>query len=354
MVLPDKESTFGKVLACFIVILCVASWLAMGELLQEFPLAERQPALFSCGTQASYILMLPVGLAMRCASGDENAASVIGKFLLMGPLAVIWWISIWSWYASVTGMSMAANTVIYQSACIFVYAFSICLLGETLQLNKILGVLLAVVGVFMIVSQKEEAEGLEERSICYFYCIISTLFYALFEVLYDRFYVGQHVPHKEDVDDEEEVSHPKVGMCEIILALGLRGLVVFLITPGALGFLNWTGQEVLKYPSEKETWQLVYISLMDWVFNIGFLLGIVVFSPLWITVGLVLVIPAGLITDFLLRDLEVTNIAILGTLAVLAAFLLLNIPATNSDDDFSEEEEESDKEHELADERDSI
>eukprot|EP00746_Dinoflagellata_sp_MGD_P019957 gnl/MRDRNA2_/MRDRNA2_146399_c0_seq1.p1 gnl/MRDRNA2_/MRDRNA2_146399_c0~~gnl/MRDRNA2_/MRDRNA2_146399_c0_seq1.p1 ORF type:complete len:298 (+),score=59.64 gnl/MRDRNA2_/MRDRNA2_146399_c0_seq1:106-894(+) len=261
---------------------------------------------------------------------------------------------------------MAANTVICQSQCIFVYGLSICLLGERLERNKVLGVILAIGGVALIVSQKEKEKGVHENAICYFWCLVNNCLYAFFVVLYDRFYVGK-APQQGNVETngegsfvsdenalfEHESVTPKNGikfsLGDVVLALGLRGLVVFLITGPVLGFLNWTGLEKLQAPEESETWTFFTITLMDWMFNAGFLLGIVVLSGLWVTVGLVLVVPAGLITDVVLHDLRVTNLAILGAFFVIAAFFLVNIPSKEPEDD-GEDEAEDDEEDDYIEE----
>mmetsp|Transcript_97820 Transcript_97820/g.276718 ORF Transcript_97820/g.276718 Transcript_97820/m.276718 type:complete len:403 (+) Transcript_97820:127-1335(+) len=345
-----EDNVSKQLLAALVILCCVGSWIVMGELLQESDLTTRAPALFSCVTQSSYAVFLPVAMLLADSPGSGK---IWRDLKLSGPLALLWYASIWLWYLSLTGMSVAANTVIFQSSCIFVYLLSIVFLDEQLELRKVLGVLVAISGVGLICVSKDKERGVHEKGFSYVFCFLATFCYALFEVFYDMYFSGHGAGGKTHNTSEDERVMPERSTSSMLdgetahlpvvwrlpilclefpavaLSLGLRGLWILAGSAPMLVVLNASRVESWQAPALRDCWTLMLVTLCDWVFNVAFLMGIAVFRPLWVTMALILVVPASLVTDTFCHALRVTFLGWMGTALVLGSFLLINLPDQN-------------------------
>ena len=63
---------------------------------------------------------------------------------------------------------------------------------------------------------------------------------------------------------------------------------------------------------------------MDAVYNITLVVGIALTSPLFITIGTMLAIPAGILVDWIVKKEMLTPLQIAGTVLIVVSFLGLN------------------------------
>jgi len=226
-------------------------------------------------------------------------------------MGILSFFSGWLWYLSLPLTAVATNTTIYQCAAVFVYLLSVPLLGEAVTLPKVAAVLTSLTGVALIAFSTEDGSAKNDNSLAGILLVLSTtLCYSIYEVLFKL--VGPDEGSETVVEDS-------------IFVFGLIGLTsVFLVWPGLL-LVHWTGFERFELPPLEILELFVLNGLMDAVFNIMLVLGIALTTPLFVTCGTMLAIPASLVWDHLAHGSEPNAMAWAGVSAVVAGFILLNL-----------------------------
>lgn len=148
----------------------------------------------------------------------------------------------------------------------------------------------------------------------YIMVIISASLYAAYRVLYKRYGLR-----------EDEVQSSFVSFMRAFQLLGLMGFwSVVLAWPGIL-ICQYTGIETFALPQGADIWRLVVAVILEALFNVLLLIGIMLTSPLFIAIGNSLTIPASIVADYLLHGYMMSAQAFGGTALVLAGFLGLNL-----------------------------
>ncbi|ETK83423.1 hypothetical protein, variant 2 [Phytophthora nicotianae CJ01A1] len=233
---------------------------------------------------------------------------------ISGVLSMIYLISDFFWYAALGDVSVAAGVAISNSSPLFVYCLSVCFLNEHLNVNKILGVLTAFVGVILIVIfQDGSGFGAIEAT-----TIIAGISMIISSAIYAGYQVALQLAIGEDVTDTST----------LLTLAGLCGLFTF--PPWILGtFLlaespfSWL-YESLAFPGTAEgVFLLISSGALTVVFCAFLPLAICWTSPLETSVGCMLTIPLSGIMDTCIHHTKFSWECIVGSVLVMAGFAIL-------------------------------
>lgn len=112
------------------------------------------------------------------------------------------------------------------------------------------------------------------------------------------------------------------------LVLGLIGLFTLLLLWPVFFALHSSGVEPFVWPVLASKWRLLAINAaLDSCFNTSLLMGILLSSPLVISVGAMLVVPVSIIVDFLFHGTLLGPISWVGVGLIVAGFVVLKLPS---------------------------
>jgi drug/metabolite transporter (DMT)-like permease len=274
----------------------------------------------------------------------------------------------YAWYLSLPLTQVGANTTVYQSASVFVFLFSIFLLGEHVTIRKMSSVALSVFGVALIATsstsndQESQASGGSKGPLGYIYLVISVLLYALYEVLY-KYCIEEgdsekqkvagsaeplllHDPegatsiqvHGENCTVVAQSNQPTSAGAQLLLELEFPMLLSALV--GVVSVLSqWPvffALEQLPTSSplfEANTfsfsagdWQLLAInSFLDSWYYMLLVFGIAMTGPVFMSVGVMLVSPVSIVVDYFLHNTVLAAGGWIGVVAVVLGFVALQV-----------------------------
>ena len=173
------------------IVGCIASWVAMSELLQDVQKAYPKPIFISwvirCGYVLSALLVLPHWCDIRQRLGRIPGRVRVKACGLMLALA---WFSFFggvAYYRSLDGTTVPTNTALFQLNCVCVFAICVCFLGERPTPPKVCAVLVCFGGTALVVwtGQTSGANKGEDTPEGVAYTLIATLIYAVYECSYE-------------------------------------------------------------------------------------------------------------------------------------------------------------------------
>eukprot|EP00301_Raphidiophrys_heterophryoidea_P027185 c9531_g1_i1.p1 GENE.c9531_g1_i1~~c9531_g1_i1.p1 ORF type:complete len:311 (-),score=40.47 c9531_g1_i1:313-1245(-) len=247
----------------------------------------------------------------------ENAVTLVGdrgkRFIIFCFLISIEaFFTAYLYYLSVHVTIPSANNAIYQSSSALVFLFSVPLLGESVTISKVLAVFCALGGVVLV--SLFHATGnvhVKDSIFGYLLCFGSTALYALYEVL-----AKKHGPKAESKYEQSINTSALLGM--------MGAFTLVLLWPG-LFIVHALGVEPFELPPNSHITGLICLNLvLDTIFNLSMLLGITLTSPLFISIGSMLVIPTTMLADGLIHGVRPSIGSIGGCALILAAFLLIH------------------------------
>lgn len=205
--------------------------------------------------------------------------------------------------------SVTVTNALWQSSSLIVYALSIWILREKLLLLKVVAVVLGLLGVVLLsVSNDPGATG-GHGLLGVLLALGSAAMTAVYAVLFKRF------------------GEAKSGTLLLAtLHMGLIGVwhVVFFWV--GIPILHATGWEPWQWPSAQEWARVALSALIAFIVNALTMLTIVLTTPLLVSVGMALVVPASWIADSVSKPHFVIDaLGISGICIVIVAFLLLNL-----------------------------
>jgi solute carrier family 35 protein F5 len=245
---------------------------------------------------------------------------------------------------------VSANNAIYQSQCVFVYIFSILLLGEKLQLAKSLALGLCVTGVLFVVFSVPSSDSggpaspspspspapapasfspsssaahavIHQTVGGYLALIVSVMTFALYEVLFKR---AEKLREDDEDGFESDNNNGGAGLEESVLFLGFSGVINLLIAWPTLLILGVTGVEMYE-PMGEYGGQIMLNGFIDTVFNGAFIYGVSLTSPVFMSTGTIMIIPLGIAVDLVLGKGSMSFIALCGVCLIVIGFLALNV-----------------------------
>ncbi|KAG3012633.1 hypothetical protein PC121_g15600 [Phytophthora cactorum] len=294
---PAKFASFVALIAL------IWSWVLQAEASQSLQLFFNKPFFLACFNHAAPVVLLPmiVGYYKVYGSSADQYADFVGVLqhhsviplprlvYISGVLSVIYLISDFFWYAALGQVSVAAGVAISNSSPLFVYCLSVCFLNEHLNLNKILGVLTAFVGVILIVIfQDGSGFGTIEAT-----TIVAGISMIISSAIYAGYQVALQLAIGEDITDTST----------LLTLAGLCGLFTF--PPWILGTF------------------LLAESPLTWLHESLALPAICWTSPLETSVGCMLTIPLSGIMDTCIHHTKFSWECIIGSVLVMAGFAIL-------------------------------
>eukprot|EP01088_Endostelium_zonatum_P019277 TRINITY_DN6584_c0_g1_i1.p1 TRINITY_DN6584_c0_g1~~TRINITY_DN6584_c0_g1_i1.p1 ORF type:complete len:421 (-),score=66.98 TRINITY_DN6584_c0_g1_i1:68-1330(-) len=394
--------------ALVILLFLVLTWIVMAELIQSIQKqgdSYNKPYFLSYTVHSSYTIFLIVWFFFNIIRHQSNRErktlrnldassqsqilstllppSKITKFkslFVKGMIfGVLSFIVVYTWYLSLQYTIVSINTAIYNSACAFVFLFSIVFLSQKrVQFSKTLlfkgvSVLICLGGIVFIMiaslvfekdsnshsSASPASEDAFHKILGYVLVLLSTILFALYEVLFKKYVETSHdhnhnkalgvvvnqAAEHEDVLIVKRKEEEKLGWRDevenAVIFLGLVGLSTLLLTWPGIIVVDVIGIEKFEVPHKQAVIEILLQGLMDSVYNILLLVGILFSSPLFISVGSLLTIPVSVVADYLLHDKLLHGWSnFLGILLIIIGFLGLNLLELFGKKEDDEDEEE--------------
>ncbi|KAK6329681.1 hypothetical protein TWF696_003551 [Orbilia brochopaga] len=222
-----------------------------------------------------------------------------------------------TWYIAVNLTTPSDLTAIYNCSAFFAYAFSIPLLNERPRPEKIISVLVAIVGVLVVAygdgADETGPKGEVSTRLGGNILIgIGSVLYGLYEVLFKKLLCPP---------DGTSAGRSVIFSNTVCACIGAFTLS-FLWIP--LPLLHWLGWETFEIPSGAAAKYLVVSVISNATFSGSFLILISLTSPVLSSVAALLTIFLVAITDNILFGRRLTAAAISGGLLIIAAFALLS------------------------------
>jgi len=326
-----EEEGWIKRMKLIFALLCllgmVVTWIAMAELLQALQSSAKtkfNKPFFICYSihGPGYTIFLLIWFIWWLFKGrfekrktyvvsiqnseelEPNTTKRLAKVSLI--LVPIMFICALTWMMSLPLTSVEVNTGIYNSASLFVYAFSIPILHEKLSVLKVISVLFSLAGVCLL-SFYSVGGGNTFAGIIT--VVVSTILYALYEVLYKRVVTGNRP------------SSPS----NALFFLGMAGFWGALIFWPLFFVFHYTGYEKFELPDVNDLGELFMNLALDCSYNFLLLLGIMLTSPLFISVGTLLTVPASILADKIVHNTMLPKLAWPGIGLIIIGFLGLNL-----------------------------
>lgn len=116
-----------------------------------------------------------------------------------------------------------------------------------------------------------------------------------------------------------------------VLMLGCYGVMTILLSIPSLLIWNAAGLEVFEHPPSHKVGMLALNTGLDSIYNVLLLFGILVTTPLFMSVGVMLVMPFSIVVDRILHGTELGPSGVLGAIVIVIGFALLNVPPEASE-----------------------
>jgi len=238
-----------------------------------------------------------------------------------------------SWYVAVDLTTASDLTAIYNCSAFFAYVFSVPLLGEQIRLPKVLAVIIAVGGVFIVAYgdsynnsnsatspssdpslPSSHPDSAPSRGIANLVIGVGSILYGLYEVMYKR--LG--CPPSGTSPGRSMLFANFIGTC-----IGCFTLCVLWIP---LPILHYTGIETFALPTGEARHLLLISVLANAVFSGCFLVLMSLTSPVLASVAALLTIFLVALVDELLpppMHNELSGVALVGGVVIIVAFVML-------------------------------
>eukprot|EP00756_Hemistasia_phaeocysticola_P045139 Hpha_TRINITY_DN18905_c0_g1::TRINITY_DN18905_c0_g1_i1::g.17669::m.17669 len=217
------------------------------------------------------------------------------------------------WAAAMDYTSVGVFYSISQSYCVIVFGLSVCLLGERVTALKVLSVLLCVGGVLFIAFSPEQGD--KTSSSGHLEGVLLTLGFtvgqAVFTVLWGRY-----------------VGGAPVGT--VLVFLGMMGTASLVLCWPPLPVLAWTGVEPMPLPTWDQVGLIASVAATAVLNNFTLMFALSFTSPLFVSVGKVLQIPFGALSDHFFHSENPTGLAGVGMGLVLCGFLNMTLERARS------------------------
>ncbi|CEM02758.1 unnamed protein product [Vitrella brassicaformis CCMP3155] len=314
------------------------------------------------------------------------------------PIGILAFVSGWFWYLSLPRTSVSGNTAIYQSSCTMVYLISIFVLKERVTWLKSASVTVSFLGVLFISffpgnAGTEEPSRSLRRDLFYYSELpvhpmvrrkgrsvawgwgeggVGRQLVTESEVGGVEGIVTRAGGDDWDIDDTgEEPIHPSLfgyGMCFLSMVLyacyevfykkwashagdpyplanslrflGLMGCSTLLFAGPPILILDlfphWG--ESFELPKGEGARLIVLLASLDTLFNLFLLFAIMLSSPLFTSIGCLLLLPASVFSDLLIHHYRLPFPALIGVGFILLGFIGFTISEMRDGDTLYEYE----------------
>ena len=314
------------------LILCLITWEAMGEMLQDVNVEYPKPAMLTFIVHSWYAsLLIPWTIIRR----NELKVTLL-KHWTMVKLSLylfpLMWLAAYLWYVSLRQTRVSANNAIYQSQCVFVYIVSLFVLGERFDIKKAGVLSICVFGVVLVIftADRNDAGGggssghnssnitsspssgpgkivIHETLWGYSALLLGVVAFAIYEVLFKRFEQQAEERKKEEKRaagrlgsagmTADPISESQDNFEASIIFLGLCGVVNICLGWPFVPIFDSIGWETFLLPNVHLTKQIMLNGFIDTIFNFAFIWGVALTSPVFMSTGTILIIPLGIFVD---------------------------------------------------------
>ncbi|CCD74178.1 Sugar phosphate transporter domain-containing protein [Caenorhabditis elegans] len=234
--------------------------------------------------------------------GKKKGFNIRNLFIYVTPFVVFWVGANYPYVRALLLISPSVATSISACNAAFVYILAIIVLGDTINIFKILSVVLAIGGV-VVISLDNEMKVEWVGIMC---AVISAFMAAVYKVTFKRV-----------------IGNASLG--DVSLFMSCLGFLNLCINWVPALILALTGVETLQFAYAP--WgPMVGAALLSMAFNFTINFGIALLNPLVISVGMLCGIPLNTVIDILFRGLETTTLFLVGTCLIILSFILIIIP----------------------------
>ena len=346
------KSNIGYVLA---LLFTLASWQTMGEAVNALGGGGGASAdfLMTYVVHSAYMLSAPAYAILYaiiyCSGGVQHRPTrrFIATSVLATPLLMM---CSYTWYYSLRHTVVSANSAVFQSNVAIVYLLEVLFLGHRPSLKNCGAVALMLCGVVGIALDSEYGRGgtagnsaTTPSAMGYAICVLSTLFYALYEVGFARIANARASLHAtpgalptddakadaaaDDDADAEGATQPPATLMHAamnsLLFLAVHGASTLVTMWAPLLALSYTGIEPLQMPDAATLATIGITALCDTVFNAALLFGVAVSSASQMAGGNVLIVPLGFVVDFFVHGAVASVFTVVGSVVIVVGFVCL-------------------------------
>ena len=364
------------------LMLLILTWVLSAELVQGLQDGWSRPFALTYAIHCGYALsLIPYYFLRRNRLAHHGSVpsppDVTNFHLFTGTLflSIVSSATALSWYHSLSGTSVAGNSAVYQAASAFALIFSACILHERVTVPKVTAVSIALCGVALVALGAPP--GGRDTTIGYIWVTISTALYGFYEVMYSKLFVvgaavasvGSHsnavqsntatttstTSGNECEGEERDTSiitdddggayiplsssststSPSSGGLggsllsaeSSALVLGCMGLWTLISQWPFFFIFSAAGLEPFDLsPPPSKIHGIATAIVLDFIFNVSLLWGISTSSPFAMSLSTTLVVPATVLTDWLLHSILPSPLSTAGTLLILVAVTILLLP----------------------------
>ncbi|KAN0079401.1 hypothetical protein V8E54_004615 [Elaphomyces granulatus] len=260
---------------------------------------------------------------LHLTSRDYGKSPVLYMFRTTAFLTSALTVAGGSWYVAVNMTTASDLTAIYNCSAFFAYVFSIFLLREKIRLDKVLSVVVAIVGVIVVAYGGSHSSGSTDKSsqtasetggrtMGNIIIGIGSILYGLYEVLYKRY----ACPPEGSSPGRSVIFANTVG--------SMIGAFTLLVLWIPLPIFHILGVEEFRWPTGEAGWLLIISILANATFSGSFLVLMSLTSPVLSSVAALLTIFLVAIVDWGLTGNPLSAASITGGFIIIAAFLLLS------------------------------
>eukprot|EP00903_Cladosiphon_okamuranus_P019971 g18350.t3 len=223
-------------------------------------------------------------------------------------LSVVWYLSQWSYAASLGYTSVSSSTIISNSGALFAYLFNVAAGSERFTKFKTVGVFLALLGAILVgLGDKGDDDASKDSVWGDAAALAAAVGYGIYSTILTL----------------RSPSADEVSMSLVLGYMGSANVLIFL--PLLLGLALAPGVQAL----QGLTWHVVQLivirSVMDSLFSeLLWAKAILLTTPTVATVGCSLTIPIAFASDFLLHGMVPNTLAVVGASLVVGGFYFVS------------------------------
>lgn len=256
--------------------------------------------------------------ALDAVKADEEEVPMIETIKLSLQFIVLWFLANLVTNSSLSYTSVASQTILSSTSSFFTLIVGHLYLVETINRNKIIGILLSFVGV-LIVTKIDASDNNQTPSASTpililwgnFLALTGALIYGVYTILLKK---------KITMPDKR-----KERVLNTHLFFGFVGLYCLVFLWPLIIILHFTGVEEFQLPSGLRVLGLLAANaFITFISDFCWCKAVLLTSPLTVTVGLSLTIPLAMVGDWFIKGFHVNAWYVLGALVVTIGFMVIN------------------------------
>ena len=235
---------------------------------------------------------------------------------------------------SLSYTSVTSQTILSSTASFFTLFFSVIMGIDTINLYKLLGLIVSFIGIVIIVIKSTPVSTRSQFPytsivIGNILALLGALIYGIYSTFFKKALL--HMSNKKFTNTYDNPSK-----IDVKLYLGFVGLFTFIGLWPILIVYNYFGWEPFEL---KWNFKIILIIILNssvtFLSNYCWAKAIILMSPLIVTMGLSFTMPLAMFGDFMFKGKQITCWYVIGSLLIVLSFLLINInseTSTNNND----------------------